>query len=48
MDRTAYFHAGNRGKTSVTCDFNDSGDLVQYKTRPHVRKISNKLCYVTQ
>lgn len=23
----AYFHAANRGKTSVTCDFNDAGDL---------------------
>ena len=23
----AYFHATNRGKTSVTCDFNDVGDL---------------------
>ena len=23
----AYFHATNRGKTSVTCDFNDAGDV---------------------
>jgi crotonobetainyl-CoA:carnitine CoA-transferase CaiB-like acyl-CoA transferase len=23
----AYFHAANRGKTSVVCDFNDAGDL---------------------
>lgn len=25
----AYFHAANRGKTSVTCDFNDADDLVR-------------------
>ncbi|TGN67702.1 CoA transferase [Paracoccus liaowanqingii] len=27
----AYFHATNRGKTSVTCDFNDSGDLARLR-----------------
>lgn len=27
----AYFHAANRGKRSVTCDFNDPGDLAALK-----------------
>ncbi len=27
----AYFHAANRGKTSVVCDFNDAGDLDQLR-----------------
>ena len=27
----AYFHAANRGKTSVTCDFSDAGDLAKLK-----------------
>ncbi|RJL21792.1 CaiB/BaiF CoA transferase family protein [Paracoccus siganidrum] len=27
----AYFHAANRGKRSVTCDFNDPGDLARLK-----------------
>ena len=27
----AYFHAANRGKTSVTCDFGDPADLVRLK-----------------
>ncbi|CAM3183562.1 CaiB/BaiF CoA-transferase family protein [Paracoccus nototheniae] len=27
----AYFHAANRGKTSVTCDFNDAGDLARLR-----------------
>lgn len=27
----AYFHAANRGKTSVTCDFNDPDDLARLK-----------------
>ncbi len=27
----AYFHSTNRGKTSVTCDFNDPGDLARLK-----------------
>ncbi|MTH62494.1 CaiB/BaiF CoA transferase family protein [Paracoccus litorisediminis] len=27
----AYFHAANRGKTSVTCDFNDPADLARLK-----------------
>ncbi len=27
----AYFHAANRGKTSVTCDFSDEGDLARLK-----------------
>ncbi len=27
----AYFHAANRGKRSVICDFNDSGDLERLK-----------------
>lgn len=27
----AYFHAANRGKTSVICDFNDPGDLARLK-----------------
>ncbi|WP_010140545.1 CaiB/BaiF CoA transferase family protein [Oceanicola sp. S124] len=27
----AYFHAANRGKTSVTCDFSDAGDLEKLK-----------------
>lgn len=28
----AYYHAANRGKTSVTCDFADAGDLAHLKT----------------
>ncbi|MBF9034331.1 CoA transferase [Rhodobacterales bacterium HKCCE2091] len=28
----AYFHAANRGKTSVTCDFSDAGDLARLKS----------------
>lgn len=28
----AYFHAANRGKTSVVCDFGDAGDLARLKT----------------
>jgi crotonobetainyl-CoA:carnitine CoA-transferase CaiB-like acyl-CoA transferase len=28
----AYFHSTNRGKTSVTCDFTDAGDLARLKT----------------
>ena len=28
----AYFHAANRGKTSVTCDFDDPGQLARLKT----------------
>lgn len=28
----AYFHAANRGKTSVTCDFGDAADLERLKT----------------
>lgn len=31
-DVAAYFHAANRGKTSVTCDFNDADDLAKLKT----------------
>lgn len=27
----AYFHAANRGKTSITCDFKDAGDLARLK-----------------
>ena len=27
----AYFHAANRGKTSVTCDFNDAKDLARLR-----------------
>lgn len=27
----AYFHAANRGKTSITCDFSDAGDLARLK-----------------
>lgn len=27
----AYFHAANRGKTSITCDFSNAGDLAQLK-----------------
>ncbi|MFC0199167.1 CaiB/BaiF CoA transferase family protein [Paracoccus rhizosphaerae] len=27
----AYFHAANRGKTSVTCDFNDADDLARLR-----------------
>lgn len=27
----AYFHAANRGKSSVTCDFSDPGDLARLK-----------------
>ena len=27
----AYFHAANRGKTSVTCDFNDAEDLARLR-----------------
>lgn len=27
----AYFHAANRGKTSITCDFSDQGDLDRLK-----------------
>ncbi|MGN7870721.1 CaiB/BaiF CoA transferase family protein [Paracoccus sp. 22332] len=27
----AYFHAANRGKTSVTCDFNDPADLARLR-----------------
>ena len=27
----AYYHAANRGKTSVTCDFADAGDLARLK-----------------
>ena len=28
----AYFHAANRGKTSITCDFSDAEDLARLKT----------------
>ncbi|MBU3030889.1 CaiB/BaiF CoA transferase family protein [Paracoccus marinaquae] len=28
----AYFHAANRGKRSIICDFNDAGDLERLKT----------------
>ncbi|SFP93796.1 CoA-transferase family III [Tranquillimonas alkanivorans] len=28
----AYFHAANRGKTSVTCDFSDPADLARLKS----------------